>query len=138
MYAIESLFTAYSDAVYYKDLDAFTAIFDDNIHVFDMWAWTFDGLESWSEMATNWFGSLGEEKCVVTFDDIRIEDGEDLAAATAIARFAAVSPSGETLRHLFNRFTWVARKNEDGVWKIVHEHTSGPVNHKTLQVQLQR
>ena len=137
MHAIENLFSAYKNAVYNKDLEAFTAIFDENIHVFDMWAWTFQGLDSWSEMARGWFGSLGDEKCVVTFEDIRVEAGEDLALATAIARFAAVSSTGEEIRHLLNRFTWVARKKNDG-WKIIHEHTSGPADHQTLQVQLRR
>jgi ketosteroid isomerase-like protein len=137
MHPIESLFSTYKIAVYNKDLEAFTAIFDENIHVYDMWAWTFEGLDAWRDMANGWFGSLGDEKSVVSFEDIRVEAGEDIASATAIARFSAVGPSGKELRHLFNRFTWVARK-KNGAWKIVHEHTSGPADHSTLKIQLQR
>ena len=137
MHAIETLFSFYKDAVYNKDLEAFTSIFDENLHVFDMWAWTFEGLEDWREMASGWFGSLGDEKCVVTFDEIKVEATEDLATATAIARFAAVSSTGDEIRYLLNRFTWVARK-KNGIWKIVHEHSSGPADHRTLKVQLLR
>jgi len=36
-----------------------------------------------------------------------------------------------------NRMTWVAvRKN--GAWKIIHGHTSGPVNRDTMKVVLER
>lgn len=137
MHPIESLFAAYSDAVYKKDEAAFTAIFDDNLHVFDMWAWSYEGLDSWREMVHGWFGSLGEERCVVSFDDIRVQAGEEIASATAIAKFEAFDAQNQSLRHLYNRLTWVAQKKQ-GVWKIVHEHTSGPADHQTLKIQLQR
>ena len=36
-----------------------------------------------------------------------------------------------------NRLTWVL-KQKDGAWKIVHEHTSAPVDFETAKVILQR
>jgi ketosteroid isomerase-like protein len=38
---------------------------------------------------------------------------------------------------MHNRLTW-ALKQENGAWKIVHEHTSAPVDFKTSKVILQR
>ena len=137
MKEITSLFETYKTSVLRKDLDAFLSIFDDNVRIFDMWEWTYDGLAPWRKMAKDWFSSLGAEQVVVTFDDIRIETAGEMAVATAYARFAAVSEKGEELRSLQNRLTWVARK-KDGAWKIIHEHTSGPVDGKTMKVQLQR
>lgn len=138
MKEIESLFDTYKTSVLRKDLDAFLSIFDDNVRIFDMWEWTYDGLASWRKMAKDWFSSLpNSEQVAVTFDDIRIQTAGEMAIATAYARFAAVSEKGEELRSLQNRLTWVARK-KDGAWKIIHEHTSGPVDGETMKVRLQR
>jgi len=138
MKEIQSLFETYKSSVLRKDLDTFLSIFDDHVRIFDMWEWTYDGLIPWRKMAQDWFSSLdAAEQVVVTFDDIRIQATDDMAVATAFARFAAVSQKGEELRYLQNRLTWVARK-KDGAWKIVHEHTSAPVDGETMKVRLQR
>jgi uncharacterized protein (TIGR02246 family) len=137
MQDIQSLFDAYSQAVFQKDANTFLSLFDENVRVFDMWAWNYDGLPAWREMVTGWFANLGADRDVVTFDDIRIRQSGDMAVASAFARFAAVSEKGEELRFLQNRLTWVIQE-KDGVWKIIHEHTSGPVDGNTMKVQLQR
>ena len=137
MNSINDLFDAYKAAVFQKDADRFLELFDKNVRVFDMWAWQYDGLPAWREMVTGWFSSLETERDVVTFDDIRIEESGDFGVASAFLRFAAVSEKGEELRFLQNRLTWVVRKKE-GAWKIIHEHTSGPVDGSTMKVQLQR
>lgn len=139
MTEIKDLFNIYSAAVRQRDVDMFTAIFDDNVRIFDMWEWTYDGLTPWREMAKGWFSSLGsDEQVVVTFDDVRIQTTGEMAVATAYARFAAVSEeTGKEIRYLQNRLTWVVQK-KDGAWKIIHEHTSGPVDGATMQVRLQR
>ena len=137
MKEVESLFEAYKKAVLEKDVEAFISIFDEGVRVFDMWEWVHDGIVPWREMAKGWFGSLGTEVVVVTFEEIRIQTVGDMAYASAFARFAAVSEKGEELRYLQNRLTWVARR-ADGVWKIIHEHTSGPVDGKTMKVRLTR
>jgi ketosteroid isomerase-like protein len=88
-------------------------------------------------MVEEWFGSLGDdEEVVVTFDDVRAHVGVDVAALSAFAKFAAVSPDGNEIRSLNNRLTWALRKEGDG-WKVVHEHTSAPVG-EGGKVQLKR
>ena len=135
---VESLFETYKNAVLQKDAEAFAAIFDSNVRVFDMWVlWSYDGLASWKEMAKGWFGSLGTERVVVTFDDIQIETVGEMALATAYVRFAAIAGSGEELRYLQNRLTWVARMKEER-WVIIHQHTSSPIDFKTMKVILKR
>jgi ketosteroid isomerase-like protein len=88
-------------------------------------------------MVTGWFSSLGADRDLVTFDGMRIEESGEMGVISAFARFAAVSEKGEELRFLQNRLTWVVQK-KDGAWKIIHEHTSGPVDGSTMKVQLQR
>jgi ketosteroid isomerase-like protein len=132
----EILFQLYKGAVFEKNVDAFVDLFDENVLVFDMWQqWTYEGLLAWRHMVKGWFNSLGADRDVVTFEDINIEDNDELAAITAIARFAAVSEKGEELRYLQNRLTWVARKKE-GVWKIFHQHTSSPIDFETMKTIL--
>jgi uncharacterized protein (TIGR02246 family) len=137
MQDIQSLFDRYKQAVYQKDADAFLSLFDDNVRVFDMWAWSYDGLPAWRKMVDGWFVNLGADRDVVTFDDIRIQQSGDMAVASTIARFAAVSEKGEEQRSLENRLTWVLQR-KGGTWKIIHEHSSGPVDGSTMKVQLQR
>ena len=138
MKEVEALFETYKNAVFQKDVEAFTALFDEKVRVFDMWVlWTYDGLAAWRDMAKEWFGSLGADRVVVTFDDIQIEAAGDLATATAFVRFAAISEKGEELRYLENRLTWVARK-KGGTWVIIHQHTSSPIDFETMKVILKR
>jgi ketosteroid isomerase-like protein len=37
-----------------------------------------------------------------------------------------------------NRLTWALHKSADGTWKVVHEHTSSPVEMATGKVDLKR
>jgi uncharacterized protein (TIGR02246 family) len=137
MSEINALFDTYKEAVYQKDIATFLSLFDEKVRVFDMWAWTYDGLPAWRETVTGWFSSLGTERDVVSFDDIRVQESGDMGVASAFVRFAAVSEKGEEQRFLQNRLTWVLQKKA-GVWKIIHEHNSGPVDGSTMKVQLQR
>jgi uncharacterized protein (TIGR02246 family) len=138
MKEFESLFQVFETAIYRKDIEAFVSIFDEDVLVFDMWQrWTYKGLAAWRGMAESWFASLGANRDVVSFEDIQIHEDAGLATATAIVKFTAVSEKGEELRFLQNRLTWVARK-KDGEWKIIHQHTSSPIDFETMKVILKR
>jgi uncharacterized protein (TIGR02246 family) len=138
MKTLESLFETYKTAVFQKDVEAFASIFDEKVRVFDMWQrWSYDGLVAWREMAKNWFSNLGENKDVITFDDIQIQSTGEMALASAFVRFTAISEKGEELRYLENRLTWIAQK-KDNQWKIIHQHTSGPIDFETMKVILKR
>ena len=135
---LNSLFETYKEAVFRKDLDAFSSIFDEEVRVFDMWErWTYEGLNAWREMAKSWFASLGTDRDVISFHDMQIQQAGEMAFVSAILRFTAVYENGEALRHLENRHTWVARKKGHS-WKIVHQHGSGPVDFRTMKVILKR
>lgn len=138
MKEIESLFETYKNAIFQKDVDAYASVFDEGVRVFDMWQqWSYEGLAVWRKMANEWFSSLGTDRDVVSFDDIQINATGEMAVTSAIVTFTAVSEKGETLRYLQNRLTWVVQKKERG-WKIIHQHTSGPVDFNTMKVILKR
>jgi uncharacterized protein (TIGR02246 family) len=135
---VAALLESYRDAVYAKDVEAFVAIFADDVRVFDMWGtWSHDGIDSWREMAVGWFGSLGDELVRVAFDEVQTTVGDDTAVLSAFVTFAGLSADGEELRSMNNRLTWGLRKT-GGTWKVVHEHTSAPVEMATGQVDLER
>ena len=135
---VSALLDAYRDAVHAKDVDAFVAIFADDVRVFDMWGtWSHDGIDVWREMAEGWFGSLGEERVRVEFDDVRTTVGGDVAVLSAFVTFTGLSAEGDELRSMNNRLTWGLSKT-GGTWKVVHEHTSAPVEMATGKVDLER
>ena len=136
---MEEILTAYVAAVRAKDVDAFVALYADDVRSFDLWErWSYDGKDELREMVSGWFGSLPEDEVVaVEFDEVRTQPGEDVAAVSAFTTFAAVAPDGAVLRSMNNRLTWVLRKDPGGAWKIAHEHTSAPAGDEG-KVQLRR
>ena len=138
MSAVGAVLEEYRDAVHAKDVDRFVAIFADDVRVFDMWGtWSHDGIDAWRRMAEGWFGSLGDELVRVEFDDVQTTVSDDVAVLSAFVTFTGLSADGDELRSLNNRLTWGLRKT-DGRWKVVHEHTSAPVEMATGKVDLKR
>jgi uncharacterized protein (TIGR02246 family) len=136
--AVGELLENYKAAVYAKDVEAFVALFDQDTRIFDLWVeWSYDGIDSWRGMVAQWFGSLNSERDVVDFDDVRTTVSGDLAVVHAFVRFAAISVGGKELRSMQERLTWTLVQ-KSGVWKIAHQHTSGPIDFKTMKVILQR
>ena len=119
---------AYQAAVLAKDVDAFVAIYADDAQIFELWGqWTHD-IASWREMAQGWFTFLGDERSIVEAHEVRTQVSGDMALLTASLTFRAVDPSGQQLRSLDNRLSWVLRER-GGRWLVVHEHTSVPIAH---------
>lgn len=128
---VHRLLAAYSAAVLAKDVDAFCALYADDVHVFDLWGrWTREGIAEWRAMAQGWFSSLGDERVQVDIADVRADASAELVAGTATLTYHGLAADGRELRSLDNRITLVARRAGDA-WKIVHEHTSIPIDHAT-------
>jgi uncharacterized protein (TIGR02246 family) len=133
-----NVLSRYRTAVSNKDVEGVMALYADDVRVFDAWSvWTYEGAAAWRQAVENWLGSLGDETVKVVWEDVRTEVGADLMVVTAIATYAAISPSGEQLRSLQNRMTCSLARRE-GVWKIVHEHSSSPIGPKDLKAILRR
>ena len=129
--AVQQVLAAYQAAVLAKNVEAFVALFANDVVVFDVWGpWSQEGIAAWRAMATGWFGSLGEECVVVEADDVRTSVSGDMATLTAFLTFRAIDATGKELHSLNNRLSWVLRE-QAGRWKVVQEHTSIPVDSAT-------
>lgn len=129
---------AYAAAVKAKDVDAFAALYDEDVHVFDLWGrWELRGLPAWRAMAQEWFGSLGEDTVVVTHAHAHSQAGAELAYGHALLTYTAYAADGSRLRSLDNRISAALARRGEG-WKIVHEHTSAPVDHASGKAMLKR
>lgn len=135
---VATLLQSYAAAVYDKDVGAFAALYAPDAYIFDTWVpWRYQGAEPWAAMAKSWFQSLGDDRVAVTWNELHAQDLGDAIAAQAFVTYTAVSQSGQKLRAMTNRLTWIARFGPDG-WRIVHEHTSAPAEHETGRLVLQR
>jgi len=135
---VSAAFAWYAASAHAKDAHAFVAIYTDDVHVFDMWnQWELRGIEAWRAMAEGWFGSLGNERVAVNFSDVVSSVSAELALGHATVTYTAESADGKVLRSLDNRMT-VAMRRENGMWKIFHEHTSGPIAHETMKGIIKR
>ena len=135
---MDEVLEGYAAAVRAKDVDAFVGLYSDDVRTFDLWSvWSYDGKAALREMVAEWFGSLGTDVVAVEFDEVRSEAGDGVASVSAFTTFRGLSADGEELRSMNNRLTWVLRREDDGSWKIVHEHTSAPAGDEG-RVQLRR
>ena len=132
-----SFFEVYKSSVLNKQVDKLLDLYGQDLVAFDMWgSWSYGG-NSWRDMNQQWLGSLGSESVVVEFDDIETLLGAEIAAAYATVAYKAMSETGEVLRSMQNRLTWVAKQTNGG-WKIVHQHTSAPIDPGKMSPKLHR
>lgn len=129
---------AYADAVRRKDLEAFLALYADDVLLFDLWGtWSMRGIGAWRAAVSEWFSSLGDEYVVVRAEQAASTLAGDLAVGHAILTYTAFAADGRRRRSLDNRLTMALRRL-DGAWKIVHEHTSAPIDHASAKAMLER
>lgn len=122
---------AYAAAVYAKDVEAFTALYAPDAHAFDAWgAAPLNGQAAFRDMAAEWFGSLGDERVVVTCRELHSAESADLATLHAFIEFQAVNTDGQPLRAVQERVTWVLARLSGG-WVVTHQHTSAPLGFGT-------
>jgi ketosteroid isomerase-like protein len=132
------LMAAYQAAVLAKDAEAFMALYDPKVRVFDTWGvWSYDSHSAWRSAIESWFTSLGGERVKVSFDDVQTAGNSELATLHAVVTYAGLSASGEPLRAMQNRISWVLRTSGH-VLRVVHEHTSVPVGFEDNKAILQR
>lgn len=91
MKALAQVLEAYKVAVFANDIEAFVALYDQNVHVFDMWSeWSYIGIDAWREMALSWFNSLSTGKVVVGVVDVQSTTATDPAIGHSVLTFTAV------------------------------------------------
>ncbi|RYZ92788.1 MAG: DUF4440 domain-containing protein [Proteobacteria bacterium] len=123
----------YAEAVRAADVEGYTQLYDSRVRIFDRWNdWQAKGQNSCREQATEWFGSLGSERVLVTFSDVEITEAKDLAILTAIVRYESHDSDNHVLRFLDERITVGFERTDGGEWKVIHQHTSAPTDGSTM------
>lgn len=113
-------------------------LYDPSVRVFDAWGvWSYEGSAAWRRAVEGWFSSLGAERVKVTFDDVQTSAGRELSLVSAVVTYAGLSAQGEELRAMQNRLTWALRITDRGL-RIVHEHTSAPIDFNHSKAILRR
>ena len=135
---IARLLSTYESAVLKKDVQIFMRLYDPGVRVFDTWGlWVYEGSEAWQRAVESWFTSLGTERVKVTFEDVDSWVSKEISSVSAVVTYAGLSATGEPLRSMQNRLTWVLRTSGH-VARIVHEHTSAPVGFEDFKAILVR
>ncbi len=136
--AVQQILDRYKAAVLARDVDALMKLYDPKVRVFDAWGiWSYEGADAWRNAVQGWFMSIVNETVKVSFEEVQSQGSPDFAAVSAIATYAATSTSGEPLRAMQNRLSWVL-KTSGHVLRIVHEHTSAPIGFEDQKAILLR
>jgi ketosteroid isomerase-like protein len=80
---------------------------------------------------------LGTERVLVEDDSVIIHIADTLATLDGFIIFTAQSAEGAELRSLTSRLTWILEFSEHP-WKIVHQHTSAPIEFQTTKAIFNR
>ena len=129
------MLSEYSAAVFEKNVGKYVSLYSDNVLIFDMWNdWYVQGLQQWRKMTEDWFASLDSEKVNVASTEIQFQQFGETIVGCAILRYAASDVEGLEIRHLNTRVS-INMRNVDGEWKIFHQHSSAPIDGKSIQVK---
>jgi uncharacterized protein (TIGR02246 family) len=128
----------YAASVAARDIEAFMALYDPAVRVFDAWGvWSYEGAPAWQVAVEGWFASHPGERFTVSFHDVRTVSTPAVASVTAVVTYGIVTSGGEPVMSMQNRLTWVLRTSGH-VLRIVHEHTSAPIGFEDQKAMLQR
>lgn len=130
MKTVQDVLDLYKLVVYNQDINLFMDLYDDSIHIFDSWnTWEIKSKSEWKKVIENWFSGLKRDGSTlrVSFEDPLIHQDDSIAFIHVSTRFSEFNSHNIEFRHLTNRFTFgLVKKNGD--WKIVHEHSSLPID----------
>uniref|UniRef100_UPI004047C3C8 nuclear transport factor 2 family protein n=2 Tax=Roseivirga sp. TaxID=1964215 RepID=UPI004047C3C8 len=127
-------FSIYQQAAWNQDTESMINLYHENVMIYDMWENGYQiGLAAWSVAVKDWLGSLGEEKVRVTFEMIDLQEASDLAFGSALVTYQAIATDNEVLRGMKNRLTVGFRKEKEE-WKVIHQHTSAPVDAELVAI----
>jgi ketosteroid isomerase-like protein len=136
--SVARVIEGYKAAVAARDIDAFMRLYDPAVRVFDAWGvWSYEGGAMWQVAIEGWFASHSTDRLKVSFEDVDSVTTPAFASVTAVVTYAVVSASGEQVKAMQNRLSWVL-KTSGHVRRIIHEHTSAPVGFEDGKAILRR
>lgn len=115
----------YCQNLYDKNLESFLNLYADDAKIFDVFGseWLHHTSDSWRASTTDWFKSMKQDRMMVEFEEIQVEQSFQTGFLSALALYNTVSPKGKMLQTVEVRFTCIVEPR-DGAWKITHQHAS--------------
>lgn len=127
----ETVLERYSEAVRTLDKDAMLALYSPQMRVFDMMApFELRGPEGFANRIESWFSEVDAKDARAEASDVEVRTADGLASMTMFMRYSDAGENGER-RSMTNRLTWILEQEGDD-WKIIHEHTSVPLNEEDM------
>ena len=130
MKTIQDCLDHYAASVLNQNIHQFMSLYDDSVHIFDSWnVWEIKSKSEWRKIIENWFNGLKNDSSTlkVTFNDTSIFENSDIAFIHTSIRFSEFNTLNAEFRHVTNRFTFGLKRINDE-WRIVHEHSSLPID----------
>lgn len=127
---LDTLTSAYSDAVERLDVDALLGLYREDARVFDLWSdWQYRGHDEWRPRIQMWFDSSESEGSSAEFVDMQIEVVGDAAFVSGFVAYTGLPDDGDDAEEesMDNRITWALVRDGER-WLIAHEHTSIPID----------
>lgn len=119
-------FDTYCEAVASLNPASLLGLYTEDVRVFDsMVPEEYGDRADWAGMVNDWFAGLS--KSAASVRDVRVIEADDLAVLTGHVLYAGVLTDGEEA-DVECRITLVLEKVGEGDWKIVHEHSSVPID----------
>lgn len=136
MKTLESVLERYISAVKSLDKQAFLALYDPSVRYFDMTApFELRGTDVFGGRVDKWFAHMEGSEPDVIPSNLESSSSGELAYMTMLIDYADVDAEGNR-RAMMNRLTWVLAPRGDD-WKIIHEHTSVPLNEETMEPEFE-
>jgi ketosteroid isomerase-like protein len=77
---VGTVIEAYQKAVYDRDVEAFMLLYHPRARVFDAWGvWSYEGAVAWLGPVEGWLSSLGDERVLVTVENLQVFGDRPLA-----------------------------------------------------------
>lgn len=130
MKTVQDVLDQYKLSVYNQDINLFMDLYDDSVRIFDSWnTWEIKSKSEWRIVIENWFNGLKRDGSTlrVSFEDPHVHQDDSIAFIHVSIRFSEFNSHNIEFRHLTNRFTFGLQKLNNS-WKIVHEHSSLPID----------
>lgn len=122
---VVAVLDAWAKALREKDLKALSKCYAENVRVFDIGSQLigYDKLAALWESCFPYFPNPieGERK------DLEVVAAKDFVVLSFLSRMTGMQETDHSAAKSWYRTTWCLREFKDG-WKIVHEHTSLPVD----------